>query len=267
MLVHQWLSKTTLLLQDANVPSARLDALILLEDFTSKDRSWLLAHPEFEIEDPAEIDKQIERRAKHEPLAYIRGKSEFYGRNFKVSADTLEPRPETETIIDILKILGPQEVIADIGTGSGCLAIITSLELKDVTVYATDISEPALKIAHENNKKLQASVQFHHGSLFEPLIEQKIAPNVIITNLPYVPDSHTINQAAMFEPRLAIFGGADGLDLYRQLFEQVKQLPEFPAYILTESLPFQHKDLTQIAQSAGYRLRMSQDFIQVFEKS
>lgn len=261
-----WLAETVGRLSNSNVPSARLDALVLLEDFTGKDRSWLLAHPELEIADTSALNKQIERRAKHEPLAYIRGKSEFYGRDFMVSADTLEPRPETETIIEMLKDM-KNEVVADIGTGSGCLAITADLELVGVTVHATEISEAALEIARQNNKELKGSVQFYRGSLLKPLIEQKIAPDVIITNLPYVPDSHTINQAATFEPRLAIFGGEDGLDLYRELFVQVKQLPGFPAHIMTESLPFQHTELAQIAMAAGYKLKTSQDFIQIFERN
>lgn len=264
MLLQQWLSKTTQQLKAADVPSARLDTLVLLEDATGKERSWLLAHPEFELEDTTLLDKQTERRAKHEPLAYIRGKSEFYGRDFLVSSDTLEPRPETETIIDLLKTLGTPKIVADIGTGSGCLAVTTALEFPDTKVYATELNEAAIKIAQKNASTLNASVQFYLGSLLEPLIEQKITPDVVITNLPYVPDSHTINQAAMFEPKMAIFGGADGLDLYRQLFAQLEQLATLPVYILTESLPFQHNDLTQIAESASYTLKTSRDFIQVY---
>lgn len=274
--MNPWLKAAIAKLEAANVPSARLDALILLEDFSGKDRSWLLAHPEYEPEDTKTLDKQIERRAQHEPLAYIRGKSEFYGREFMVSKDTLEPRSETETIIDILKTLNLQNsplikvrplYMVDVGTGSGCLAITAKLEFPNAEVFGTDVSEAALKIAHMNNQALNAGVQLLHGNLLEPVIEQNIAPDIIITNLPYVPDAHTINQAAMFEPRLAIFGGEDGLDLYRQLFAQLQDLDDFPAYILTESLPFQHPALAQIAEAAGYALKTSQDFIQVFARN
>ena len=275
-MMNPWLNTAIHTLEDAGIPSARLDALVLLEDFTGKDRSWLLAHPEFEPEDTKTLNEQIERRAHHEPLAYIRGKSEFYGREFKVSADTLEPRSETESIIDLLKTLNLQNsplikdgplYMVDAGTGSGCLAITAKLEFPEIEVFGTDVSEAALKIAHMNNQALNAGVQFLHGSLLEPLIEQNIAPDIIITNLPYVPNAHTINQAAMFEPCLAIFGGEDGLDLYRQLFAQLKDLARHPAYILTESLPFQHPALTQIAEAAGYALKTSQDFIQVFTRN
>lgn len=274
-MMNPWLESTIARLSEAGVPSARLDALVLLEDFTSKDRSWLLAHPEFEVENAAVLDEQIARRALHEPLAYIRGKSEFYGREFFVTRDTLEPRSETETIIDLLKDIDGVKTVADIGTGSGCLAITVQLELPNVTVYATELNEAALEIALANAKKHHASVQCTQGSLLEPLLEQHITPDVIITNLPYVPDGHTINQAAMFEPRMAIFGGPDGLDLYRELFSQIslsnKSRDSAKQYnhegigtVITESLPFQHKDLVQIAKSAGYRLKKSQDFIQVF---
>lgn len=278
MQISQWLKAAEARLTEAGVPSARLDTLVLLEDFTGKDRSWLLAHPEFELKNTKELDEQIERRSKHEPLAYIRGKSEFYGRDFMVSADTLEPRPETETIIDLLKGLGEIHLLADIGTGSGCLAITAQLELPNVTVYATELNKAALKIAQKNATTLDSRVKFSHGDLLQPLVEKNILPDTIITNLPYVPDSHTINQAAMFEPGMAIFGGPDGLDLYRTLFQQIQHSNNSRdrakhyndtgvRYVLTESLPFQHTDLTQIAKTAGYQLKTSQDFIQVFERA
>ena len=103
--IEAWLRQAAEKLQNSNVSTARLDALVLLEDATGKDRSWLLAHPEHKLTKSTQekLDKQIERRCDHEPLAYIRGKSEFYGHEFHVNAHTLEPRPETETMIDLLK--------------------------------------------------------------------------------------------------------------------------------------------------------------------
>lgn len=278
---NHWLKQATDQLKAAGVSSARLDTLVLLEDATGKDRSWLLAHPEQNIvsclrkgRTLAQLQKQVQRRTQHEPLAYIRGKSEFYGRDFQVTPDTLEPRPETETIIDLLKQIVSKEkratskelTIADIGTGSGCLAITAKLECSAARVYATDISEECLEVASKNAKHLGASVEFLRGNLLEPVTAHCSLLTALLCNLPYVPDGHTINQAAMFEPKMAIFGGPDGLDLYRELFTQLKQLASVPAYILTESLPFQHTELAQIAESAGYKLKTSQDFIQLFSR-
>lgn len=279
MRLDAWLVQKTNQLKDASVSSSRLDCLVLLEDSLGKDRSWLLAHPETECKGQTLtlLNEQIERRAGHEPLAYIRGKSEFYGREFLVTADTLEPRPETETIIDLLKKHIPTSIrvrplyILDVGTGSGCLAITAKLEFPTSTVYATDISEPCLEVAKKNAENLKADVQFYKGNLLEALPASATTETcIILANLPYVPDEHTINQAAMFEPKTAIFGGPDGLDLYRRLFYQIASNLQFdskkPQYVLTESLPFQHKELTQIAKSGGYKLKMSENFIQVFER-
>ena len=283
-----WLNETSKKLELADVQTARLDTLILLEDITGKERGWLLAHPDFALQrsDLRKLNAWIQRRALHEPLAYIRGKSEFYGREFYVTADTLQPRPETETMITLLKNLlehkslvskvEPWKVV-DVGTGSGCLAVTAKLELTDLEVYATDINVAALKIARKNAHKLHADVTLLKGNLLEPFSKlqdpsSKIA-QIILANLPYVPNDHTINQSAMHEPSIAIFGGKDGLDLYREMFEQVKEyggrkaLGEGgrPEYIFTESLPFQHEELAKIAEVHGYKQTAQEDFIQVFK--
>lgn len=215
------------------------------------------------------LNKQIKRRMEHEPLAYIRGKSEFYGREFKVSVDTLQPRPETETMVELLlnqvksKKLNVKS-IADIGTGSGCIAITIARELPDIDVVGTDISKKCVQVARQNAKAHSVEPIFSEGNLFEPIPSSIFhLPYTVVANLPYVPDTSTINYAAMYEPRLAIFGGADGLDLYRQLF---KSFPaKKPVQIYTESLPTQHAELKIIATSAGYKEKVREDFIQIFE--
>lgn len=272
-LTQQWLEQAVELLESSQVPSARLDALILLEDAIGKDRSYLLAHPELEI-DPAmahKLEKQLVRRAAHEPLAYIRGRCEFYGREFQVSHATLQPRPETETMITLLSNLikgGWFKVeggIADLGTGSGCLAITAKLEWPELEVYATEIQPEALKIAKKNAHDLKADVNFFQGNLLEPLYTLNPSPFTLLCNLPYVPNKHTINQAAMQEPAIAIFGGEDGLDVYRVLFKQISEGTLSPMFVLTESLPFQHQELSEIAHASNYSCIGEEDFIQVFQ--
>lgn len=264
MKIKEWLVESEKLLLKSGVATARLDCLVLLEDLLGKDRAHLLAHPEIELTGEQEkvLNEQIERRAKHEPLAYIRGKTEFYGREFIVNAHTLEPRPETETMIDMLKQLDLEEpTVCDVGTGSGAIAITAAFELPKAKVYACDISDECLHTAAQNNRKHQSSVTIYKSNLLEA---SQTRCNVLLCNLPYVPDSHTINKAAMFEPRLAIFGGVDGLDLYRELFSQISELEEKPQYILTESLPFQHEELALIAKMHDYSLQKTEDFIQLF---
>ena len=207
------------------------------------------------------------------PLAYIRGKAEFYGREFMVTPATLQPRPDTETMLELLfeQVNGDKSKgnsIVDIGTGSGAIAITAKLEFPEFEVHATEINNDALKVARQNARNLGADVKFYQGNLLQPILNLQSSisnPFAMLVNLPYVPDGHTINQAAMQEQAVAIFGGPDGLDLYRQLFAQSSvSNPQSPILVLTESLPFQHKALAAIAKKSGYSLMKTQDFIQVF---
>lgn len=262
--VEPWLKPNTTKLNKAGVGTGRLDCLVLLEDVTGKDRAWLLAHPEFELDkaELAKLDALIKRRAKHEPLAYIRGKTEFYGREFIINKGVLEPRPESETMIDMLKKLDGIHLVADIGTGSGALAITAKLELPNAKVTAVDVDKKCLAVAKANAKKFGVDINLCLGDLFDPVSKPV---DVVLANLPYVPNDFTLNDAAMQEPKIAIFGGHDGLDVYRKLFAQIAKLSQKPKYILTESLPFQHKELSKIATPAGYKQVDKNDFIQLFQ--
>jgi release factor glutamine methyltransferase len=310
-------------LQESGIGSANLDVLILLEDALGKDRAWILAHPEAPLQELflQTLNRQIVQRKKHEPLAYIRGITEFYGREFYVDKHVLEPRPESETMISLLKTLlnnnlqlqrldgvqgageqrtetyikygegavqqatqqsakstsraagstsrqaGAALTVVDVGTGSGALAITAKLEIPKAEVIAIDIDPQCLKVARKNAKKHGIKIRFFEGNLLEPLIasDLQLLSLVILANLPYVPDDFTINQAAAMEPKIAIFGGPDGLDVYRRLFEQLDDSTLRPEYIFTESLPPQHARLAKIAQKAEYILIEAEDFIQVFE--
>ena len=292
MKARTWLSQAEKALQAHDISSARLDALVLLEDAVGRYRSWLLAHPEHELDEKTlrTLNAQLERRCGHEPLAYIRGKSDFYGREFIVNAHTLEPRPETETMIELLKqvIASRQSPVAseaqckeqetsdkrrkttmtivDIGTGSGCIAITVKLIYPEVSVIATDIDKKCLDTARQNAKKLGTKITFYRGNLLEPLsnIRYQISNIIILANLPYVPTHFKINSAAQHEPHHAIFGGEDGLRYYRETFDQVAGMSHKPRFVLTEALPPQHDELANIAKKADYQQISSQDFIQVF---
>jgi release factor glutamine methyltransferase len=297
MTTDYWLSTATRFLESKSIPTARLDCLVLLEDTLRIDRAQLLAEPTTEMSD-AQVDhlkKLLTRRAHHVPLAYVRGRTEFYGRNFAVSEAVLEPRPESETMIELLKnlpIFGTSKIssgnstdsgadggvaaaastksngeldasvsIADVGTGSGALGITAFLELPNVRVDLLDIDASALEVAKSNVDLFTISISV----LQSDLLGRAVGPyDVLLCNLPYVPDDHMINRAASHEPKLAIYGGPDGLDLYRRLFEQVQSLQNRPLYILTEALPPQHEALARIALEADYSLAEADDFIQVF---
>lgn len=252
----------------AGVSTARLDVLVLMEDVTGIDRAKLLAEPDLKISSAEleKLEKLLSRRAAHEPLAYIRGKKEFYGREFVITPAVLEPRPESETMIDELKSLPdlPNNVyIADVGSGSGALGITTKLELPHARVDLIDIDAKALEVAKINVDKFTLAIDVIQSDL---LATTKQHYDILLCNLPYVPDDFHINTAATREPHIAIFGGKDGLDLYRKLFEQLRERAARPLYLLSESLPVQHTALQTLAQSAGHEMTKENDFIQVFKR-
>jgi release factor glutamine methyltransferase len=289
MTVDDWLSQATREMDVSGIGTPRLDALVLLEDVTGINRARLLAEPEQPLtsQQTGKLTKLLNRRVAHEPLAYIRGFTEFYGRKFVITSAVLEPRPESETMIDMLKELigasaGPQAPlmagthqqstdlaaapnwrIADVGTGSGALGITAALELPNSRVDLLEIDPEALKIAQVNVDKFTLLIPTIHSDL---LASGRSDYQILLCNLPYVPDSYQINQAASREPALAIFGGPDGLELYRQLFAQITGAASRPLFILTESLPLQHPALAKLAEHSGYIQQREDDFIQLFAR-
>ena len=282
MTVDNFLIEGTSKLSLAGIGTARLDSLILLEDVLEIDRAKLLAEPKLALTttQQARLAKLLKRRAAHEPLSYIRGFTEFYGRSFVITPAVLEPRPESETMIELLLELlkrphdtpkGPdfspdwpaKPRIADVGAGSGALGITAQLELPQAKIDLLEIDLRAIQVAKTNVDLLTP----HMAVIKSDLLAQTATDyHILLCNLPYVPDDHQINEAAAQEPRLAIFGGPDGLNIYRRLFSQVSELSKRPLFILTESLPPQHPALQKLAEANGYGLRQVEDFIQLFEQ-
>lgn len=269
--LSEWLCSTEKLLHERGIETARLDSLVLLSDEIGRDKSWLLAHPEYTLQgsECENLSTKIAQRAKHIPLAYIRGKTEFYGREFAVNEHVLVPRPESEAMIDLLKrlsVIDDRFSIFDIGTGTGCLAITAKLELPECKVIATDIDPKCLSLAKNNAQTLGADITFLEGDLLASIQNSRfeIQDSIFLANLPYVPESYPINKAAAHEPKLALFSGTDGLEHFRRFFKQVQELPRQPRHIITESLSEQHKALARIAEAAGYRLDTTQELAQLY---
>jgi release factor glutamine methyltransferase len=240
-----------------------------MSDELGRDKSWVLAHPEYVLQGSVlkKLSTKITQRAHHVPLAYIRGKAEFYGREFVVNEHVLVPRPESEAMIDLLKqVTNPnsQVSIIDVGTGSGCLAITAKLELPNSTVVALDVSHECLRVAKQNATKLVADIMFLESNLLDSMQDSrfKIQDSILLANLPYVPNDYPINNAATHEPTLALFGGSDGLELFRRLFSEAKELEA--RCIVTESLTEQHAQLAQIARNNSFRLTASDGLAQLF---
>ena len=238
----------------------RLDAELILTHFLNDvDRSYLVSHSDEELQDTSAIDSYVTRRAEGEPLAYILGYREFYGRRFFVTPDVLIPRPETETIIDIAKDLKPEKIL-DVGTGSGCIAITCALET-NAQVDAVDISDDALRIAQKNAAHHNAKVGFHKSNLLENY--QPEPGTLIIANLPYVDaawdwlDHKTLDH----EPSLALYAEQGGLEL---IYKLIDQTPAGCPLIL-EADPCQHEAIVKYAHEHIFTLVRQDGFIIYFE--
>jgi release factor glutamine methyltransferase len=263
--LNDWLAAETNRLEKAGIQTARLDCLVLLCDELQQDKAHLLAHPEQVLnhQQLERLHKKVMQRITGLPLAYVRGRVDFYGREFFINTRVLVPRPESETMITLLKKLVPSSKpsILDVGSGSGCLGITAALEIHNSRVSFCDIDLNTLTVANHNARKHHIAAKYYPSNL---LANVPGTYEIILANLPYVPTTMSINKAAGFEPKHALFAGIDGLDLYREFFEQLDAKDWIPNYIICESLPSQHQELTSIARDFEYTLHETDDFIQVF---
>jgi release factor glutamine methyltransferase len=233
--------------------SASLDAQTLLAQVLTVERAYLLAHPEHELSPQQEqqFNLLVDRLVAGEPLPYILGRRAFYDRDFAVSPAVLIPRPETELLLEqalAFMNLHPASVVVDVGTGSGALAVTLAALCPQARVYATDISYDALAVARHNAEIHSANVTFLQGNLLEPRIERGIKADLIMANLPYIPSDDLPNLAvSRYEPRLALDGGVDGLDLIRQLLQQTPAVCGHGTLLLLEIGAEQGADVLKLA--------------------
>lgn len=205
-------------------PDARVDAGVLARAVLGWDvATWLTRHHEPARRDfSPRFDAWIARRARHEPVAYITGEREFFGRLFRVTPDVLIPRPETEFVVEAAlewaRLHTPAAVL-DVGTGSGCLAVTLACELPRAAVTATDVSSDALNVARDNAARHHVADRI--AVVKGPLFADQPGPwDLIVSNPPYVPRRDYDGLAADvrdFEPRVALLGGDDGLDVIRAI--------------------------------------------------
>ncbi len=210
----------------------RSDVYALLSHCLQRNKAWLIAHADAEI--PAAQNglflALIARKKRGEPVAYLTGKKEFYGRDFFCTPATLVPRPETELLIDLALDLGDAQGksphILDLGTGTGCIALTLACERPEWRITATDISQEALAISKQNAQKLGCfapQVSFLESSWFAALSNAQF--DLIVCNPPYIAhdDPHLAGDGLRFEPRSALTDGHDGLDAYRTLARDAAQ--------------------------------------------
>lgn len=240
----------------ANSTTPRLDAQVLLCAVLDVEKSFLVAYDERELSpvQEAEFSALLARRIQGEPIAYILGKVAFYDLEFVVSPAVLIPRPETEHLIEAALAWGKERrslVAADIGTGSGAIAVTVAKHLPRCTLHAVDVNLDALEIARKNAQINEVKLTFHQGNLAQPLVEQGIRVDLLLANLPYIRSGEVPTlEVSKYEPSLALDGGADGLDLVRELLGQVPQVCQKGALILLEI----GADQGQAAAQAAWQL-------------
>ena len=235
MLLRDTLASAISRLAAASVPSPRMNAELLLMFTLGHDRAYLYAHPEYQLspDEQKRYDDALTQRARGIPAQYITGHQEFWGLDFIVSPAVLIPRPETEHVIEtvlahVARALPPARPlhIADVGTGSGCIAIALAKELPQAEIYATDISSAALEIARANaaRHQLEARIHFHATDLLHGL--PAVSFDFVVSNPPYVGESEEDQvqlEVRKFEPRDAVFAGPTGLEVIARLVPQAKE--------------------------------------------
>jgi len=222
--IAEVLKEATQMLENAGVPEARREAGSLLSFVTGKDRTFLIAHAEDEVNDVDRFREFLERRAAGEPLQYITGTQDFFGREFRVTPDVLIPRPETELLVEAaLEVNKTATLLCDVGTGSGCIAVTLLCELDHARAVALDKSPAALEVAKFNAQELAVAdrAEFIVSDGFDSLDWREF--DLIVSNPPYVSASvleGLQREVRDHEPLIALSPGPDGLSIIRRLMQE-----------------------------------------------
>ncbi|HVF30076.1 MAG TPA: peptide chain release factor N(5)-glutamine methyltransferase [Pyrinomonadaceae bacterium] len=236
------LAEAESILGASDVADARRDARLLVAAAIRRDRTFLIAHPEYQLQ-PAEVelvDALVRRRSANEPFQYIAGETEFYGLDFIVTPDVLIPRPETEILVEnAIDILGalPSASLCEVGIGSGCIAVSILHHVPDTTATGLDVSQEALAVAQSNARRhnLAARLELRESDVFSALNEERF--ELIVSNPPYIPllDLDGLQaEVRDFEPHLALFAGADGLSVIRSIVAEAPRFMTSGGYLLME---------------------------------
>lgn len=279
------IESATRIFAEHRIRNPRQDAELLLQTVLRKERSFLFAHPEHPLNRKQQIqfNEWIELRSQHYPVQYIRGRQEFFSREFLVTPSVLIPRPETELLVEVsLRHLEESDegtLVLDIGTGSACIAVTLACEVPHLSLVATDISPEALEIARRNARAhgCDQRIRFLLGDCAGAIGHGTLRFQLIVSNPPYVSTGEAENEGMdrsvlRYEPHRALFAGPTGLEVYRKIFSQagdllrsggvlvlelgygriqsVCRLAEASGWVLSES----HRDLAGIERCAVFRL-------------
>lgn len=261
--VKRILEWTADFLKQKNVESPRLEAELLLAHARKCARIRLYTDFDSELTDAqrAQMRESVQRRAKREPLAYIIGSREFYGRKFEVGQGVLIPRPETETLVDVCLERIPKSEprhIVEVGFGSGCIAVTIAKQRPLCTVVATDISSRAKEIATRNvqNHEVSDRVSLLSGNVLQPVLEGGQQFDGLVSNPPYIREDERSTlqpEVAQHEPPEALFAGADGLDIVRQIVTDAPGILKPGAFIAFEVDPAQCEEVARLLKSVGFQ--------------
>jgi len=272
MKIHEAIDLAAEALEDSGVPGARLDAERLLASELGKDRSYLLAHFQDSVPEPGAERRffaLITERRRGKPLQYLLGRQEFRGLEFEVTPAVLIPRPETELLVDtaVERLSQGNPTLADVGTGSGCIAVATAVALPRARVLATDLSEDALVVARRNASRHNVSdrIQFLCGDLLLPLTALGLEETLdcVLSNPPYVAErdlSALQREVRDWEPRLALVGGLSGLEIYKRLLPQALRFLKPGGTLIMEIGYNMQAEITQLFDAAWNLEGIRDDF-------
>lgn len=254
MTVSDWLREARERLAVAGIDAPHLEAQVLAGHVLLVNRAWLLTHPEAEFPELAG-EGVLQRRLAHEPLAYILGYREFYGRRFSVSPAVLIPRQDTETLIELGlsaldRNLSNAPRVLDLCTGSGCIGITMKCQRPAISATLTDISASALEVAQENAASLKADVSLVQGDLFEPITSTF---DLILCNPPYIGrDEQLSAEVSQYEPETALYADNTGLSIFEELAAKSQQFLGPGGVLLMEVGYQQSAAVKSLFQNAGW---------------
>ena len=264
--IGKWIARATSSLISTGIKSARLDAELLLCHTENITREFIASHPEH-VFDSAKADRLIQQRVDGEPLAYIIGYRDFYGRQFVVTPNVLIPRPETEVLVSttLELIKWPRTRLLDMGCGSGCIGITLKLERPDLDITLVDISPSALDVTRKNLVKfgiVESTVNLVQSNLFESITGQY---DIIVANLPYISRQWQTSTETKFEPELALYADGQGLGLIKQLIDCAPNYLISDGHLVIELDTRQINDVKKYATSSGFEIVSEQPFTLVLK--
>jgi release factor glutamine methyltransferase len=251
-------------LAQAGVPEARREAGSLLSFILGKDRTFLISHSDEQLDGDrlARFRESVERRASGEPLQYITGVQDFFGREFRVTPDVLIPRPETELLVEAaLDVVGAnsEPLICDVGTGSGCIAVTLLCEIRDARSVAVDKSPAAIEVAKLNAQthSVESRTMFALSDCFNALDSAEYEFDLVVSNPPYVSAGMVEGlqrEVRDHEPLMALSPGSDGLSIIRRLLAETSPFLKNNGHLIMEIGFDQGEAVQSLIDAAVWRL-------------